>query len=84
MVRKSKFVTIPAPVLMLYTGKKKDPVWMDRTWLPAFFDQINKIKVKPLAMEYLKDNKIRIKFKNANDAMMFRLQYEKRTETKIF
>ena len=43
MVRKSKFVTIPAPVLMLYTGKKKDPVWMDRTWLPAFFDQINKI-----------------------------------------
>jgi hypothetical protein len=57
---------------------------MDRTWLPAFFDQINKIKVKPLAMEYLKDNKIRIKFKNANDAMMFRLQYEKRTETKIF
>lgn len=84
MVRKSKYVTVQAPVLMLYVGKKKDPVWMDKEWLPGFFDQINNMKTKPKSMHYLKDNQIKLEFNNPNEAMIFRLQYEKRTEKKIF
>ena len=75
-----KNITIQAPVMVL----DNSVIWMEKHWMDQLFAWMRLERIKVTGYKIVKNQKLRLDFKNAKMATEFALKYDNEIKKKIF
>ena len=75
-----KNITIQAPVMVL----DNSVIWMEKHWMDQLFAWMRLERIKVTGYKIVKNQKLRLDFKDAKMATVFALKYDNEIKKKIF